>query len=287
MSSTFKAACVQLSAGRELAPNIEAASSLVREARAAGADFIALPENAVMIEPDNAAALAKAQPEAGHDGLAAFRALAIETGAWLLVGSLTVRLEGGKLANRSLLIDSAGGVVSRYDKLHLFDVNLKGGESYRESDSIRHGSEAVTAPTPWGLLGMTICYDIRFAYLYRALAHSGATVLTVPSAFTRTTGRDHWHVLVRARAIETGCYVIAPAQCGTHAEGRRTYGHSLIVDPSGKILAEGSEDEPGFIVAEIDPAKVEEARKRIPALEHDRAFTGPGLATVDGRAADG
>ncbi len=134
---------------------------------------------------------------------------------------------------------------------------------------------------------MTICYDVRFAYLYRALAHSGATVLTVPSAFTRTTGRDHWHVLVRARAIETGCFVIAPAQCGTHAEGRKTYGHSLIVDPWGKILAEGSEDEPGFIFAEIDPAKVEEARKRIPALEHDRAFTGPGLAAVDGRAADG
>jgi predicted amidohydrolase len=286
MSTTFKAACVQLNAGREIAPNVETASALIREARAAGAEFIALPENATLIEPDNEAALQKAWPEAEHPGLPVFQDLARETGAWLLIGSLTIRLDDGKLANRSLLLDSSGGIVSRYDKLHLFDVNLKGGETYRESDTIRHGGEAVAAPTPWGLLGMTICYDVRFAYLYRALAQAGAVVLSVPAAFTRTTGRAHWHVLLRARAIETGCYVIAPAQCGTHAEGRKTYGHSLIIDPWGEIIAEAAEEE-GIIVAEIDPERVAQARRRIPQLEHDRAFAGPGLAAVKGRAAEG
>ncbi len=274
MTGTFKAACVQVSAGRELAPNIETAVRLGREARKMGADFIVYPENVTMIEPVGAEALRKALPEAEHPAIPAFRALARETGAWILAGSLSIRGADKRYANRSLLFDAGGNIVARYDKLHLFDVDLAGGERYRESERIVPGERAVTAATPWGVLGMTICYDIRFPQLYRALAKAGATMFTVPAAFTEQTGRAHWHILMRARAIECGAFVIAAAQCGTHAQGRRTYGHSLIVDPWGEVLADGGESE-GVIVAEIDPAKSAEARGRIPALQHDRAFSGP------------
>jgi predicted amidohydrolase len=274
MTATFKAACVQVTAGRVLAPNIETAVRLGREARKMGADFIAYPENVTMIEPIAAEALKKALPEAEHPAIPAFRALARETGAWILAGSLSIRAGDKKYANRSLLFDAGGTIVGRYDKLHLFDVDLAGGERYRESERIAPGERAVVAATPWGLLGMTICYDVRFPQLYRALAKAGALMFTVPAAFTEQTGRAHWHILNRARAIECGAFVIAAAQSGTHAQGRRTYGHSLIVDPWGEVLAEGGESE-GVIVAEIDPAKSAEARRRIPALQHDRAFSGP------------
>jgi len=274
MTTTFKAACVQVTAGREIAPNIETALRLGREARKMGADFIAYPENATMIEPIAAEALKKALPEAEHPAIPAFRALARETGAWILAGSLSIRAGDKKYANRSLLFDAGGAIVARYDKLHLFDVDLAGGERYRESERIAPGERAVIAATPWGLLGMTICYDVRFPQLYRALAKAGAMMFTVPAAFTEQTGRAHWHILNRARAIECGAFVIAAAQTGTHAQGRRTYGHSLIVDPWGEVLAEGGEGE-GVIVAEIDPAKSAEARRRIPALQHDRAFSDP------------
>jgi predicted amidohydrolase len=274
VSATFKAACVQVSAGRELQPNIDTAVRLGREARRMGADFIAYPENVTMIEPIGADAIRKALPESEHPAIPAFRALARETGAWILGGSLSIRLGETKYANRSLLFDPAGNVVARYDKLHLFDVDLAGGERYRESERIVPGERAVTAPTPWGVLGLTICYDVRFPQLYRALARAGAVMFTVPAAFTEQTGRAHWHILMRARAIECGTFVIAAAQCGTHAQGRRTYGHSLIVDPWGEVLADGGESE-GVIVAEIDPAKSAEARRRIPALLHDRPFAGP------------
>jgi predicted amidohydrolase len=284
VSRRLKAACIQFTAGREIGPNIERLLPLMRRARAAGADLIALPENATMIEPIAAQSIAKALPEEAHPALPAFRALARETGAWLLAGSLTIRLDGNKVANRSLLLDGEGEVVGRYDKLHLFDVTLRNGEAYRESDTVRPGGRAVLAPTPWGLLGMTVCYDVRFPELYRRLAQAGAAFITVPSAFTRQTGGAHWHVLLRARAIETGCYVLAPAQCGVHAEGRKTYGHSLIVDPWGEVLADGGEDE-GFVIAELDTAKVEEARRMIPSLQHDRAFEGPARPTVAGKAA--
>jgi predicted amidohydrolase len=281
VSATFKAACVQVSAGRELQPNIDTAVRLGREARRMGADFIAYPENVTMIEPIGADAIRKALPESEHPAIPAFRALARETGAWILGGSLSIRLGETKYANRSLLFDPAGNVVARYDKLHLFDVDLAGGERYRESERIVPGERAVTAPTPWGVLGLTICYDVRFPQLYRALARAGAVMFTVPAAFTEQTGRAHWHILMRARAIECGTFVIAAAQCGTHAQGRRTYGHSLIVDPWGEVLADGGESE-GVIVAEIDPAKSAEARRRIPALLHDRPFAGPAaLAAKD------
>jgi deaminated glutathione amidase len=271
----FKVALIQMNSGREVGPNIDMASRLVRDARGAGAELILTPENTTMIEPKRASILEKARGEAEHPAIPAFRLLAAETGAWLLIGSITVKLDEQSCANRSILFSPAGEIVARYDKIHMFDVDLENGESYRESASFRPGTRAVVADMPFGRMGLSICYDLRFAYLYRVLAQSGASFLTVPAAFTVPTGRAHWHVLLRARAIETGCYVFAPAQCGEHAEGRRTYGHSLVVSPWGEILAEGGE-EPGVIFAEIDPAKVEEARRMVPALQHDREFVKPG-----------
>ncbi|HXV23203.1 MAG TPA: carbon-nitrogen hydrolase family protein [Alphaproteobacteria bacterium] len=272
---SFRTALVQMNSGRELGPNIDVTCRLVREARGAGAELILTPENTTMVEPKRALILEKAAGEAEHPAIPAFRSLAAETGAWLLIGSLTIRLDEKSCANRSFLFSPAGEIVARYDKIHMFDVDLADGESYRESATFRPGARAVVADLPFGRLGLSICYDLRFAYLYRALAHAGASFLSVPAAFTVPTGRAHWHVLLRARAIETGCYVFAPAQCGEHAEGRRTYGHSLVVSPWGEILAEGGE-EPGVILAEIDPANVEEARRMVPALHHDRSYAKPG-----------
>lgn len=276
MSGLFKAACIQLSSTREAEINIPAASELVRKARAAGADLIMTPEVSDMIEPKRALRLQKAKNEADHLMLAAFRDLARETGAWLLLGSAVVRRDEGdeKLANRSFLIGPDGVIAARYDKIHMFDVELANGESYRESNAFHPGEAGVLAPLPWGVLGMTVCYDLRFPHLYRALAQAGADFLSIPSAFTVPTGRAHWHVLMRARAIETGCFVFAPAQWGEHAEGRKTYGHSLIVAPWGEIIAE-AEDGVGFVVADIDTAKIAEARRSVPSLGHDRPFTTP------------
>ncbi len=284
MSETFRVACVQNCAEREMAPSIEAVGELVRAAAADGADLIALPEMVTMFEPVERLVLEKALPEDEDPGIAAFGALARETGAWLLAGSFLIRDGGPKVVNRSILLDPAGAIVARYDKIHLFDVDLERGESYRESATVRAGDRAVVAPLPWGLLGMTVCYDLRFAYLYRALAQAGASFLTIPAAFTHTTGKAHWHVLVRARAIETGAYVFAPCQCGTHAEDTRTYGHSLIVDPWGEVLADGGE-EVGFVAADVDPAKVTAARRMVPALEHDRPFSDPVPAEQEQRRA--
>ncbi len=275
--TTFNLACVQTNSGRDMAPNIETASKLVRQAGEAGADFIALPENVSMLEPRGRRIKEKARRGDAHPALDAFQALAKDVGAWLLVGSLAVKLSGGKVANRSYLLDANGAIVAWYDKIHMFDVDLPGGESYCESAIFEPGGRAVVAATPWGVLGMSVCYDLRFAALYRSLAKAGARFLTVPSAFTRVTGEAHWHVLLRTRAIENGCYVIAPAQCGEHAEGRQTFGHSLIIDPWGEVLADGG-TEVGIIMAEIDPAKVDDARRMIPSLGHDRRFTGPEAA---------
>jgi predicted amidohydrolase len=279
MTDTFTVACVQNCAEREMAPSLAALEPLVRAATAR-ADLVVLPEMAHMFEPDSAALLAKALPEAEDPGVAACRRWARESGRWILVGSLYLREPGApRVVNRSLMIDPAGAIVARYDKIHLFDVDLAGGEAYRESATVQPGDRAVLAPTPWGLFGLSICYDLRFAALFRSLAKAGARYLAIPAAFTYTTGSAHWHVLVRARAIETGCYVIAANQTGTHAEGRRTWGHSLIVDPWGRVLADGSEAV-GVVAAEIDPAKVEEARAMVPALRHDRDFSGPGRPSV-------
>jgi deaminated glutathione amidase len=269
-----KFACVQMTAGPEVGPNLDAAAALIREAAGDGARFIFTPENTSIIEPNRALALAKSFNADEHPGLPHFSALAKELGVWLLIGSMPIRVEPERLANRSFLIDDQGRVIAHYDKIHLFDVDLPNGEVYRESERIRPGAQAVLAPTPWGALGLTVCYDLRFPYLYRDLAHAGAAMISIPAAFTVPTGEAHWHVLLRARAIETGAFVFAPAQCGEHAGGRRTYGHSLIVAPWGEILAEGG-DRPGTISAEIDFAKVAAARNMIPSLRHDRDYARP------------
>ena len=271
MSALFKAACVQVNAGTEIEPNLKAAGDLIRRARDAGADLITTPENVSMLANGREKILARVLPEDRHPAVPFFADLAKETGAWLMAGSLGILLEDQRVANRSYLFDDQGRVVATYDKIHMFDVTLKDGETYRESATFKPGEKAVVANTPWGGLGMTICYDVRFAYLHRALANAGARIITVPAAFTVPTGKAHWHVLLRARAIETGCFVIAPAQVGTHDMGRQTYGHSLIVAPWGEVVADAGE-EVGFTVAELDMARVDEARGMVPALTHDRSF---------------
>jgi predicted amidohydrolase len=276
MTNTFRVACIQTNSTREVAENVATVSAMIASAAADGANLICTPENVVLIEPKRELRLQKADPEESHAALAAFREAAAKAGAWVLAGSLAVRVDRERIANRSYLIDASGAVVASYDKIHMFDVDLPNGESYRESAGVRPGDRAALADTPWGPIGLTICYDLRFPHLYRALAQAGAMYLAIPSAFTRPTGQAHWHVLQRARAIETGCYVFAPAQCGVHAENRKTYGHSLIVAPWGEVLADGG-DEPGFITAEIDPAKVLEARRMVPSLQHDRPFAAPEL----------
>jgi predicted amidohydrolase len=272
--ANFRAACVQLRSSDDASQNVGIASSLIREAAKAGAQFIATPENTTLMAPDGGAKLERSFPEDRDPALPALRALAAELGVWLLIGSLTVKVSDTKTANRSYLLTPEGGIAAKYDKIHLFDVDLPSGEKYRESNTVEGGNRAVTAGLPWGRLGMTICYDLRFPQLYRKLAKAGAQILTVPSAFTETTGRAHWHVLLRARAIENGAFVIAPAQGGLHANGRRTYGHSLIVAPWGEILAEGGTD-PGVFHADIDMDAVKDARSRVPSLTHDRDFGGP------------
>ncbi|MGH8653991.1 MAG: carbon-nitrogen hydrolase family protein [Gammaproteobacteria bacterium] len=275
MSAPFKVACVQNCADTDLGANIEEASHWVEQASAQGADLIALPEYFSFIAPDDATLLASAYNEPDHPALAHFMRLAKSLGAWVLLGSLAIKVSETQVNNRSYLLDANGELVARYNKIHLFDVNLKSGETYRESAMVAPGDAAVLARTPWGMLGMSVCYDLRFAYLYRRLAQGGASFLAIPAAFTKTTGEAHWHVLQRARAIETGCYVFSPSQHGVRKSGRATYGHSLIIDPWGRVLADGGE-QAGYILAEIDPAKVIEARRMIPALEHDRVVSGPG-----------
>ena len=272
--STFRAACVQMRSSDDVAENVRSATSLIRDAKRQGAQFVATPENTTLMAPDGGAKLERCFVESEDPALPQFRALADELGIWLLIGSLAIKVSESKTANRTFLIDPAGQIAARYDKIHLFDVDLPSGEKYRESKTVESGANAVLVATPWGKIGLTICYDLRFPQLYRALAKAGAFALTVPAAFTETTGRAHWHTLLRARAIENGAYVIAPAQGGLHANGRRTYGHSLIIAPWGEILAEG-DTEPGVFVADIDPAAAEDARRRVPNLEHDRLFEGP------------
>ena len=267
-------ACVQVNAGTDMEQNLSAAGDLVRRARDAGADLIATPENVSMIVQGRRRIIERARTEAEHPGLPYFCDLARKTDAAILIGSLAIKLDDGRLANRSFLIDPQGRIAARYDKIHMFDVDLPGGESYRESATFRPGEQAVVVPTQWGMLGMTVCYDLRFAHLFRALAQAGAGVIFVPAAFTRQTGEAHWHILLRARAIETGCFIVAPAQTGTHDEGRQTYGHSLIVAPWGEILADAGTDV-GFVTARLEMAHVEKARRAIPAWAHQSPFSGP------------
>jgi predicted amidohydrolase len=269
--SRFRVACVQNTATRDIQSNVDSVCEAIDAAVAGGAEFIALPETVGLIEPVNEQIPAATSSEADDIGLAAFRAKAREHGVMILVGSQLI-LEAGRIFNRCFLLDRDGGIRARYSKLHMFDIELQNGETYRESDAIAPGDKAVIVETEFGRLGLSICYDLRFGALYRALAQAGAQLITIPAAFTQTTGQAHWHTLVRARAIETGAFVIAPNQCGHHCDKRYSYGHSLIVDPWGEILADGGA-EPGVIYADIDTDQVEKVRRRIPSLKNERPFT--------------
>ncbi|MBE7201979.1 MAG: carbon-nitrogen hydrolase family protein [Parafilimonas terrae] len=279
----FTAACVQMRSGRKPDANRDAAVAGVREAAGRGAAYVQTPEMTSLVERSRERLFSEVTTEAQDRTLAALRDVARETGVVVQVGSIAVR-SGDKIANRAYLIGGDGDIVASYDKLHLFDVDLPSGERWRESATYTGGACAVVAPTPWAMLGLTICYDIRFPGLYRSLAEAGAEILTAPACFTRQTGEAHWHVLQRARAIETGSFVISAAQGGLHEDGRETFGHSMIVDPWGRVLADAGGSEPGVILAEIDVAQVADARARIPSLQHGRPFTvervGPNVAAA-------
>ncbi len=276
----MRAGLVQLTVGDDPAANLPETLALVRVAAAGGAGFILTPECTNCLSSSRSHQTAIFAFEARDATLAALQAEAKSLGVWLLIGSLGLLTgdDDGRFANRSFLIAPDGGIRARYDKIHMFDVDVSPTESYRESAGYRPGDRAVLADTPMGRIGLTVCYDVRFPNLYRRLAQAGAQVLTVPAAFNHLTGAAHWETLLRARAIETGCYVLAPAQTGFHPEshgkGRRTHGHSLVVAPWGEVLADGG-TEPGVSFAEIDLAAVVAARARVPSLTHDRKFTGP------------
>lgn len=267
----FRAALVQMCSGRDVEKNVRDASALIREAADGGAQYVQTPEVTTFMDLGSERLFAVIEPEAGNRCLAHFQGLARDLSIWLHIGSMAVRVAPSRAANRSYLISPDGVVTARYDKIHMFDVDLPGGENYRESDSYAPGHEAVVAPLPWGGLGLTICYDLRFPALHRTLAQAGARFIAVPAAFTKVTGEAHWHTLLRARAIETQCFVLAAAQGGRHEHGRDTYGHSLIISPWGEILAEGGV-QPSVIFGDIQCKLTDEVRARVPSLQHDRAF---------------
>jgi predicted amidohydrolase len=274
MSETFIAAMVQTRVKLSPNENLREVSALIREAKAKGASYVQTPEMTNLLAANKDQLFKTIADEENDASLKSFRALARELKIYLHIGSMAIKATADRAANRAFLIDPNGEIIARYDKIHMFDVNLANGESYRESNNYQPGDTASLADLPWGRIGLTICYDMRFPSLYRALAESGASFLTMPSAFTKPTGEAHWHVLLRSRAIENGAFVFAAAQGGVHESKRVTYGHSLIVDPWGEILAEGGVD-PGVITAEIDPAKVVDARGKIPSLQHGRRFSVP------------
>jgi len=269
--SSFRVGLIQMRSGRSPQANTDAAAKLIGEAKDGGAEYVLTPEMTNIMETGRERFFASIVPEEQDAALTTFRELARTLGIFVHVGSLAIKVSADKAANRSFLIDRRGEVVARYDKIHMFDVDLASGESYRESRNYRAGELAVLADLPWGRLGLTICYDLRFPALYRALAEAGASFLSIPSAFTRQTGEAHWHVLLRARAIENGCFVFAAAQGGTHENGRETFGHSLAIDPWGRVLAEGGV-EPAVVLADVDLAEIAGARARIPSLQHGRRF---------------
>jgi predicted amidohydrolase len=270
-ASTFRVGLIQMRSGCSPQLNLAAAVKLIEEAKAGGADYVLTPEMTNVLKASRERLFAAIVTEESDASLAAFREVARRLDIFLHLGSLALRLSPSKAVNRSFLIDRQGEIVARYDKIHMFDVDLAKGESYRESRTFRPGEIAVVADLPWGRLGLTVCYDLRFPALYRALAEAGSSFLAIPSAFTRQTGEAHWHVLTRARAIENGCFVLAAAQGGKHESGRETYGHSLVVDPWGRVLVEAG-GEPGVVLASIDPAEVAAARAKVPSLQHGRRF---------------
>ena len=277
---TFRAALLQITSSDDPAQNLETVTAMLREAKANGAEFALTPEVTNCVSTSRSHQIAVLCSEEDDPTLSALQALCKELGLWLLIGSLGLKTKDadGRFANRSFMIDDQGQIVARYDKIHMFDVDVTPEETYRESDGYRPGAEAVVAQTPFGKVGMTICYDVRFPHLHRALAKAGAQILTVPAAFSHVTGAAHWEVLLRARAIETGCFVMAPAQTGQHeairGQKRRTHGHSMVVAPWGEILADAGTDA-GITYVDLDLNMVDKARRQVPALSHDRAFDGP------------
>ncbi|MEK7265327.1 MAG: carbon-nitrogen hydrolase family protein [Pseudomonadota bacterium] len=270
--TAFKAACVQMRSGIDRARNIDSAITLINEAAQKGAHVIVTPEMTNAVDK-NAERLAASLPEGEDiDEVKAFAEAASENGVFLLIGSMAIKRGDGKLANRSFLFGPDGEIAARYDKIHMFDVSLENGETWRESRVYHPGGEAVVVETPLARFGLSICYDVRFPHLYRAMARAGAEVFCVPAAFTRQTGRAHWKTLLTARAIECGAFVIAAAQGGVHEDGRETFGHSLIISPWGDILTEAKGDEPGVILAEIDPSRVAKTRRQIPNLALETPF---------------
>ena len=270
----MRVACVQMSAGEDFDAACRDATQLACEGAEKGAKLLAFPENAIFMPSGVKALRAHASPEKSHPGLKFFLTLSKELERWILLGSLAIRLAEKQIVNRSFLINSQGQIVARYDKIHLFEARLGNGEVFRESNSYRAGERAVIVDTPWGIFGLTICYDLRFPHLYRDLAKSGAKIITVPSAFTRSTGEAHWHALLRARAIETGAFVVAPAQTGSHPGGRKTFGHSLVVAPWGEILGDAGKGV-CLVIVDMDLEQVDLARAAIPSLEHDRVYSSP------------
>ena len=269
---SFIAACIQSTATTDVTADIRTLTDFIRAAAAKGARFVATPEYCAGLDTRDGKMFPVAFAEEAHPVLPAMTGLAKELGIWLLIGSVGVKAPDGKILNRSFMMSPAGEITARYDKIHLFDINLGEGRVYHESATIEAGKAGVIAPCAEGTMGLSICYDIRFPHLYRAYAQAGAELLAAPAAFTKVTGAAHWHALQRARAIENGAFVISPGQCGTLPGGAECYGHSLIVDPWGRVLADGGEA-PGVVTAEIDLALVADTRRRIPSLKHDKPWT--------------
>jgi predicted amidohydrolase len=280
MTTSVTIACCQVNADGDVERNIENACGLVRQAADAGAELIGLPENVTLMAASEEERLEKSFAPKDHPALAAFADVAREKGIWLQAGSVITRRPDGTLANHAFLFGPEGQTVADYEKIHMFDVDLPDGSVYRESKMFHPGDKAVLAPTPWGLLGMTVCYDLRFPHLYRDLAQAGARLLTVPSAFTKVTGDAHWEMLLRARAVENGCYVFAPCQTGHHPGNRRTCGHSLIIDPWGVVLADAG-TEVGFVTATVDMGEVDRIRAILPSLTHDRPYSPPSAGRAE------
>ncbi|AQQ04701.1 amidohydrolase [Roseibium algicola] len=270
--TSFTAACIQLRSGKTISDNADAAEDLIRAAAKDGAQFVQTPEMSNVLVRSREELLERISDAEDDLFLKRARALAAELGIYLHLGSLAVLAGNGKVANRAFLIGPDGKILATYDKIHMFDVDLPNGESWRESATYEPGTQTVIADLPFAKVGMAVCYDIRFPAIFRTQARQGAQVLTGPAAFTRQTGQAHWHVLQRSRAIENGAYVISAAQGGTHEDGRETYGHSLIIDPWGAVIAEIDNDDPGYVLAEIDTQKVADARARIPAIANERDF---------------
>jgi deaminated glutathione amidase len=268
----FRVGLVQMRTGKAIQENLVQAEAFIRDAAGRGANYVQTPENTLVMEVDSQRLLEKISPEQGTGGVTHFSRLAKELGIWLHIGSLAVKVSEHRAANRAFLFAPDGEIACRYDKIHMFDVDLPSGETYRESATFEPGTCTYVAELPWGGLGIATCYDMRFGEQFKAMARAGAKFLSAPSAFTKVTGEAHWHVLLRARAIENGCFMFAAAQGGRHANGRTTYGHSIVISPWGEVLAEAG-TEPGVIVADIDAGEVDRVRARIPALDHTRDFT--------------